>query len=63
MHRSQSMFLLALATLAGTAAANQPGTLKLKAGDVRVADMQNVLHGNQLQAQRLPERMVIVLDG
>lgn len=64
MHRTHSMFALALITFAGsTLAGPQDGTLHLKSGDVRVANTTNMLRANQAQAQRLPERMVLVLDG
>lgn len=63
MLRNRSMFALALITFAGTTHANQPGTLQLKSGNVQVSNKTNVLRANQAQAQRLPERMVLVLDG
>jgi subtilisin family serine protease len=63
MLRTRSVFAIALFTLAGSALANEPGTLMLKAGDVRVDDATNMLRANQARAQRLPERMVLVLDG
>ncbi len=64
MHRTHSMFVLALITFAGsTLAGPQDGTLHLKSGDVRVANTTNMLRANQAQAQRLPDRMVLVLDG
>lgn len=64
MHRTHSMFALALITFAGSSLAGpQDGTLHLKSGDVRVANTTNMLRANQAYAQRLPERMVLVLDG
>ena len=63
MLRNRSMFALTLFTLAGTTYANDPGTLQLKSGNVDVSNQTNVLRANQAQAQRLPERMVLVLDG
>lgn len=64
MLRTHSMFALALFTFAGsTLAGPQDGTLHLKSGDVRVANTTNMLRANQAQAQRLPDRMVLVLDG
>jgi hypothetical protein len=63
MHRTRSVFAVTLMTLAGSVLANQPGTLMLKTGEVRVDDATNMLRANQARAQRLPERMVLVLDG
>lgn len=63
MRHSAPIFVLVLASLAGTADASAPGMLRLKAGDVRVEHAENALRWNQARAQRLPERMVLVLDG
>jgi len=63
MQRTGTMAILALITMAGSAFANQPGTLLLKAGPVQVQDSTDVLRANQAAAQRLPDRMVLVLDG
>ena len=52
-----------LALLAGTAVAAQPGTLELKTGPVQIDALNDVLRDGQARPQRLPERMVLVLDG
>ncbi len=63
MRPSAPIFVLVLASLAGTANASAPGTLQLKTGDVRIEHAEDALRWNQARAQRLPERMVLVLDG
>ena len=63
MRHSAPIFVLVLASLAGTANASAPGTLQLKTGDVRIEHAEDALRWNQARAQRLPERMVLVLDG
>lgn len=65
MLRNRSMFVLLLASLAGSTQGAQPGTLQLKTGPVDLSQTENALRWNQAEAraQRLPERMVLVLDG
>jgi len=52
-----------LGVLAGSAIAAQPRTLQLKTGAVQVDQLNNMLRPNQARPQRLPDRMVLVLDG
>lgn len=62
MHRNRSIVLHAalLAMLAGTTHAQD---LRLKTGDVPVATLENALRANQARPQKMPKRMVLVLDG
>lgn len=56
----------ALAALAGMAHAQQSqqaGTLQLKTGAVQIDTLENALRPNQARPQRLPDRMVLILDG
>ena len=63
--RDQRFLLTAalLGLLSGSAWAAQPGTLDLKTGPVQISTLENALRPNQARPQRLPERMVLVLDG
>ncbi len=64
---SQILVLAACAGLASAAFAHQPqgeGTLRLRAGDVRTADLGDLrLRAAGAQAQALPSKVVLQLDG
>ena len=59
-NRSIVLHAALLAMLAGTVNAQD---LRLKTGEVPVATLENVLRANQARPQKLPKRMVLVLDG
>ncbi len=62
-HRSHFYTAAAIAMLAGQAVAQQVDTLQLKTGSVQINTLENALRPNQARPQRLPERMVLNLDG
>lgn len=62
-HRSLKLTAALIAALAGQVHAQQAGTLQLKTGSVQIDTLENALRPNQARPQRLPERMVLILDG
>ncbi len=62
-NRSIALSAALLAALAGHAVAQQAGTLQLKTGSVQIEALENMLRPGQALPQRLPDRMVLVLDG
>lgn len=62
-NRSLTITAALLAALAGHAHAQQSGSLQLKTGSVQIDTLENALRPNQARPQRLPDRMVLILDG
>ncbi len=54
--------LLIIAASGSASALGTDNTLMLKTGDIDLATLNNAKHANQAQAQRFPDRMIIVLD-
>ncbi|MGV6815144.1 MAG: S8 family serine peptidase [Phycisphaerales bacterium] len=61
-HRPTALALVLIAISGSSAAVAASDTLALKAGNIDLTTLPNAKNANQVQFQRVPDRMILVLD-